>query len=107
MIKLIEDYPISKNSSKISKPLKIYQTRKALEDMKSFDKLGTRTAIRLLFLKYLIDFTASRIYNITSVIGDSFFALNDIEKKKSPVKVEIKNDETTNYMWQIYILKND
>ena len=110
MIKLIEDYPLSQRIlSKISKPLKIYQTRKALEDMKSFDKLGTKEQpIRLLFLKYLIDFEQHQgLYNITSVIGDSFFALNDIEKKKSPVKVEIKNDETTNYMWQIYILKND
>ena len=110
MIKLIEDYPLSqKILSKISKPLKVYQTRKALEDMKSFDKLGTKEQpLRLLFLKYLIDFEQHQgLYNITSVIGDSFFALNDIEKKKSPVKIEIKNDETTNYMWQIYILKND
>ena len=108
MAKLLEDYPISqKVLSKISKPLKVYQTRRALEDMKNFDNLGSKVQpLRLLFLKYLIDFEQHQgLYNIISVIGDSFYTLNDIEKKKSPVRIKLKNDESTNYMWQIYILR--
>ncbi len=88
-------------------PLKKFQTRKALQDMKQFDQLGTSAApIGLMFLKFLMDSENHQgLYNIQSVIGAKFFVNNDFEGKTEPVYVELKNDASTGFKWAIIILK--
>ncbi|PIK15048.1 hypothetical protein [Halobacteriovorax sp. JY17] len=87
-------------------PLKDYQTREALSDMKKYDGLGQRTEpMRLIFLKYLIENHLHQgLYNIVSIVGERFWLLNDIDGKTEPVYAEILNNESTNYKWQINIL---
>jgi hypothetical protein len=88
-------------------PIKKFQTRAALTDMKSFDKLGDMEApVGLVFLKYLIDTDNHQgLFNIQSVLGEKFFVYNDIENKDKPVFIELKNDSSTNNRWQIILLK--
>ncbi len=83
-----------------------YYTQKALSQMKEGDGLGERDEpVLLLFVKYLIDSGKHQgLYNIQSVLGKSFFLLNDIDKKEIPVYVELKNDKSTGYEWQLNIL---
>lgn len=90
----------------ISAPLKDFQTREALEDLKRFDKLGTkRQPVRLLFLKLLIDQEEhTGLWNIVGVLGNTFYVINDLEKKRIPVVVELKNDESTGHIWQLTII---
>lgn len=89
-------------------PLKEYQTREALTDMRNYDKLGSKVEpMRLMFLRYLLDNELHQgLYNIVSVLGTTFYVVNDIEGKDSPVYVELRNDESTSYQWQLTILKN-
>ena len=88
-------------------PIKKFQTRAALTDMKSFDKLGDVEApVGLVFLKYLIDTDNHQgLFNIQSVLGEKFYVYNDIENKERPVFIELKNDRSTNNRWQITIVK--
>lgn len=90
----------------VSVPLKDFQTREALEDLKRYDKLGTKQQpVRLLFLKLLIDQEEHKgLWNIISVLGDTFYVINDLEKKKIPVVVQIKNDASTGHIWQLVIV---
>ncbi len=92
----------------LHEPLKSYQTRDALEDMKTFDKLGTKTEpVSLYFLKYLIDKAQHQgLFNITSVLGSRFWLKNDIDKINRPVYVELRNDKTTGHKWQIIVLSD-
>jgi hypothetical protein len=96
----------SKQKAVLEDALTGYQTQKALRQMKSGDGLGGRDEpVLLLFVKYLIDSGQHQgLYNIQSVLGKSFFLLNDIDKKKIPAYVELKNDKSTGYLWQINIL---
>lgn len=88
-------------------PIRKFQTRAALNDMKSFDSLGSINApLGLIFLKYLIDTENHQgLYNITSIIGNKFYVYNDIEKKNRPVLIELKNDASTQNRWQIILTK--
>lgn len=88
-------------------PLKDYQTREALSDMRKYDGLGQRTEpMRLIFLKYLIENNLHQgLYNIVSIVGERFWLLNDIDGKTDPVYVEILNNDTTKYKWQINIVE--
>ncbi|OUR98496.1 hypothetical protein A9Q84_03540 [Halobacteriovorax marinus] len=87
-------------------PLKDYQTREALSDMKKYDGLGKKSEpMRLIFLKYLIENNLHQgLYNITSIVGERFWLLNDIDGKTRPVYAEIVNNKETNYKWQLNIL---
>jgi len=91
----------------LAAPIKKFQTRAALNDMKSYDNLGSAEApVGLIFLKYLIDTDNHQgLYNIITVLGDKFFVNNDIEKKDKPVFIELRNDATTKNKWQIIILQ--
>lgn len=87
-------------------PLQDYQTREALQDMVSYDKLGTiDEPMRLRFLKYLVDQNIHQgLWNIISVIGKEFWVYNDIDDVKSPVYIRLINDKSTNYKWTFMII---
>lgn len=93
--------------NELATPMKKFQTRSALTDMKSYDLLGSKEApVGLVFLKYLLDTDNHQgLYNILSVLGEKFYVINDIEKKTTPLYMELKNDSTTNNRWQIILLK--
>lgn len=103
-----EDFEFtSKMISSLSQPIKKFQTRKALTDLRDFDKFGTSEApVGIIFLKFLIDTDNHQgLYNVVNVLGDKFYLMNDFEGKTSPVFAELKNDQTTNHRWQIILLK--
>ena len=87
--------------------LKEYTTRSALEEMRSWDKLGTSEApLPLTFLKFLIDSQNHQgLYNVVGVLGDQFWVSNDIDKNSGAEYVELKSDSTTNYSWSISIVR--
>lgn len=91
----------------LSAPIKKFQTRAALNDMKSYDMLGSKEApVGLIFLKFLIDTENHQgLYNIVTVLGEKFYVMNDIEKKNIPHYVQLKNDASTKNRWQIILLK--
>gem|GEM_PF-604155 len=91
----------------IATPLKDFQTRSALKDLKKYDKLGSKQQpVRLLFIKLLIDQEAHKgLWNIVSVLGDTFYVINDLEKKSIPVVIKLHNDRSTQHKWQITILR--
>ncbi len=94
--------------SDLAAPIKKFQTRAALSDMKSYDNLGSAEApVGLIFLKYLIDTENHQgLYNIITVLGDKFYVNNDIEKKDRPVYIELRNDASTKNRWQIILFKS-
>tara|TARA_R110000868_G_scaffold304021_3_gene564513 strand:+ start:7126 stop:8685 length:1560 start_codon:yes stop_codon:yes gene_type:complete len=91
---------------KLADALKQYQTRKALQDMRVADELGTkREPVRLMFLKFLIDQDQHQgLWNIVNVIGDEFYVVNDLDGKREAVWVRLRNDRSTAFAWQITIL---
>jgi hypothetical protein len=108
MDKFRDDFEFSQQMiADLANPIKKFQTRTALNDMKSYDNLGSREApMGLIFLKYLIDTENHQgLYNITTVLGEKFFVNNDIEKKEKPVYIELKNDSSTKNQWQIFLIK--
>lgn len=108
MDKFRDDFEFSKQMiADLAAPIKKFQTRAALTDMKSYDNLGSPEApVGLVFLKYLIDTENHQgLYNIITVLSDKFFVNNDIEKKDTPVYVQIRNDASTANHWQIILLK--
>lgn len=93
--------------NELATPMKKFQTRSALIDMRSYDLLGSKEApVGLVFIKYLLDTENHQaLYNILSVLGEKFYVINDIEKKEKPLYMQLKNDSTTNNRWQIVLLK--
>jgi hypothetical protein len=91
----------------ISVPISKFQTRAALNDMKTYDNLGSINApVGLIFLKYLIDTENHQgLFNITTVLGEKFYVVNDIEKKEKAVYIQLLNDSSTNNKWQITLIK--
>lgn len=109
MKKFRDDFTFGKRIVRsLGKIAKDYQTRSALSDMKEFDKLGSKKEpIRLYFLKFLLDKGYHQgLFNIVSIIGSKFYILNDIDKRKKPVYIELKSDESTGYQWLITILNS-
>lgn len=103
-----EDFEFtSKMISSLSQPIKKFQTRKALTDMRDFDKFGTSEApVGIIFLKFLIDTDNHQgLYNVVNVLGEKFYLMNDFEGKSTPIFAELKNDQSTNNRWQITLLK--
>lgn len=93
----------------LDKNLKIYTTRKGLQQMTKFDKLGSAEGpMPLMFLKYLIETHKHQaLFNIIGVVGKKFYVSNDIDKL-SQTKfdyIELQNNEATNNNWQINVLK--
>ena len=77
--------------------------------MRKFDHLGDKKApMRLLFIKYLIDNDYHQgLYNVSAVLGQEFYIKNDLEKgDKKLYKISLQNDETTNNIWQLFLIKN-
>lgn len=97
----------SKMISKLSIPIKKFQTRQALTDMKEYDKLGSSEApVGIIFLKYLIDTENHQgLYNVLGVLGDKFYVSNDFEGIDGAIFVELKNDSSTKNRWQINFIK--
>lgn len=93
----------------LDKNLTIYTTRKGLEQMKKYDKLGTSSGpVPLMFIKYLIETHKHQaLFNITSVVGTQFFVNNDIDKLSNTQfdYIELQNDESSNNSWQINVLR--
>ena len=91
----------------LAAPIKKFQTRAALMDMKSYDNLGSfESPVGLIFLKYLLDAENHQgLYNIINVLGEKFYVNNDIEKMNHPVFIELRNNQSTNNHWQIVLLK--
>lgn len=107
MVEMKKDFVFTeKMRSALSDKLSIFQTRKALTDLKTLDAFGSeKSPVRLIFLKYLIDFEQHQgLFNIISVLGDEFYVVNDIEKKSEPVLMKLRNDETTRFQWQIDLI---
>ncbi len=103
-----DDFEFSQQMiSTLTGPIKKFQTRTALNDMKSYDKLGsTEAPVGLVFLKYLIDTENHQgLFNVITVIGDKFYVNNDLEKKNKPIYIELRNDASTKNHWQIILLK--
>jgi hypothetical protein len=90
----------------LSAPMQQFQTRKALSDMKKFDQLGSKKEpVRLIFIKFLIDHDFHQgLFNITAILGENFWVVNDIDKTKDPEFIRLQNDATTNNRWQIYVM---
>ena len=90
----------------IAAPLQDFQKQAVLRDFKRYDKLGTkRQPVRLLFLKLLIDQESHKgLWNIINVLGDTFYVVNDLEKKSIPVVVKLHNDRSTGFKWQLTII---
>jgi hypothetical protein len=86
----------------------MYITRSGLEQMKKFDKLGTKGApLPLMFLKYLIETKKHQaLYNIISILGNEFYVNNDLDEHNPPEYdyIELRNDESTSLKWQIFVM---
>jgi hypothetical protein len=109
MDKFEKDFIFSEAMIKnLKEPLKIYQTRQGLEDMKQFDKLGSKYGpLQLFFLKYLIDQKLHQsLWNVIAVLGNKFYVVNDIDQIQTPVLIHLRNDKKTDFKWQITILND-
>lgn len=86
--------------------LKKFSSHESLRKMKEVDGLGQKKApIPLKFLKLLIDEEMHQdLFNITFVLGNQFFVLNDIDEGKQVEKVEFKNDKSTQFKWLISLV---
>lgn len=91
----------------LKEPLQDFQTRQGLEDMAIGDKLGTtKEPVQLIFLKFLIDNNLhTGLFNVIGVLGERFYVRNDIDGKNRPVLIELKNDESTFFKWQITVVR--
>lgn len=102
------DYKYTKKLlQKFNGPLRPYQTRKALTDMKKLDKLGSLTSpLSFLFLRFLLDHNLHQgLYNIKSILGDSFYIVDDVENLNKVVRIHLDNSEKTKFKWQLTILE--
>lgn len=94
----------------LEKNIENYLSYSALKEMQKFDNLGSKKGpVPLMFLKFLIDSDKHQgLYNVLNILGSKFYVNNDIDKGLAgPYDyIELKNDSTTNYNWQISVLKN-
>ncbi|MBY0516007.1 MAG: hypothetical protein K2P81_03790 [Bacteriovoracaceae bacterium] len=110
MLKFRYDYVFSMAELQLlSDTLKDYTKREALEEMRSWDKLGAKEApMPLTFIKFLIDSQNHQgLFNVISVLGEKFWVIDDIDSKYE-VKaeyVELRNDSSTGNSWQIFVMR--
>jgi len=110
MLKFKDDFIFTeKMTNALREPLQDYQTRDALSDMQKYDFLGTRVEpLRLIFIKFLIDNEMHQgLFNIIAIIGPQFYVINDIDGEGAAVAVELTNDASSNYRWQLTLLRDD
>lgn len=110
MLKLSYDHAFSAAELQLlQSTLKTFTQRKALEQMKNGDRLGSRVAaVPLTFIKFLIDSNDHQgLYNLVGVLSDRFWVSNDVDARLKPREefCELRNDATTGNNWQIYILR--
>jgi hypothetical protein len=110
MLKFSYDHVFSSTEMKLlGSSLKVFTERKALEEMRQYDKLGTREGpVPLTFVKFLIDDQNHQgLFNLTGVLKEKFWVMNDIDSKFKPAIefAELKNDASTGNTWQLYILR--
>ena len=76
-----------------------------LQRMKNEQKLGSKDLpLLLLYLKFLIEFKRhGALYNMINIFGNKFYVLNDLDDDPTPYLIELRNDQKTNWNWQIYI----
>jgi hypothetical protein len=108
MLKFNYDYVFSAAELQLLQTsLKTFTQRKALEQMKEGDMLGSsKVGVPLTFIKFLIDSNDHQgLYNLVGVLSDRFWVRNDVDVKlKPPLEYcELRNDATTGNTWQIYI----
>ena len=61
--------------------------------------------VLLLYLKFLIEHKRHLgLYNMTNILGKRFYVLNDLDDEEEPELIELRNDEKTNWDWQIFLL---
>ena len=77
---------------------------KKLKDERGFG--SKELPVLLLYLKFLIEHKRHLgLYNMTNVLGNRFYILNDLDDENKPELIELRNDEKTNWDWQIFLLK--
>ncbi len=108
MLKFSYDYVFSREELQLLEgTLKTFTQRKALEEMRAFDKLGSKeAAVPLTFIKFLIDSQNHQgLYNLVGVLSERFWVKNDIDLrlKKNVEFCELRNDASTGNTWQIYV----
>lgn len=107
MEKFKNDFDFSSElTSELLLPISRFQTRAALNDMKIYDSLGSISApVGLIFLKYLIDTENHQgLFNMTTILGEKFYVVNDIEKKERAIYIYLLNDASTKNKWQIILM---
>jgi hypothetical protein len=111
MVKFRFDFPFSFTQlKKYEEILSSYSTIKALEEMKKFDNIGTRSKpIPLSFVKYLIDTKKHHgLFNMIKVLGDEFYVFNDLDKSHQykAHRIQPLNNHVTQLQWAILLLEN-
>ena len=73
--------------------------------MKRVDNLGSVAApMSLTFIKYLIDYNLHQgLYNMTGILSNDFYVINDLENKSRPVKIKLDNNKDTGFKWKIWV----
>ncbi|MBF0361172.1 MAG: hypothetical protein HQK49_09185 [Oligoflexia bacterium] len=105
MNKFKKDYSFTPKTLKfLLKAISQYKTQEALTYMKKHDGLGEkRSPLPLVFLKIMIDQRDYHaLFNIVRIVGEEFYVINDLEKKKDPILVKFKTDDAT-AEWQILV----
>jgi hypothetical protein len=76
--------------------------------MKKYDKMGSKKMpVILSFILYMISYGQHQgLFNVTMVLGNQFYVINNFDHKHpEPVWIDLRNDETTNFQWELTILK--
>ena len=76
---------------------------KKMRDERAFG--SKKLPVLLLYLKFMIEHKRHLgLYNMTNVLGKRFYVLNDLDDEEEPELIELRNDEKTNWDWQIFLL---
>jgi len=108
MLKFKYDYVFSLNAiNNLTERLKLFMSREALQEMVSFDKLGSKDGpVPLLFIKFMIDQQEHQgLWNLVGILGQTFYVSNELDTKfkTQPELIELKNDASTSNQWQIVL----
>jgi hypothetical protein len=101
------------SSEQIQELKKIAQnffSRKALQQMKVKDKIGSLDSpIPFRFVKYLINSKDhQRLFNLVSIVGNNFYILNDLDKDPAAngkkLIIQLENHMSFKYAWKVAVL---
>lgn len=106
MDQFVVEYPLSEALlAKIVPTITEYSSQEALKEMKEYDHLGSElTPLSLLFIKILLktkDY--HRLFNITKILGNFLFVINDLDDKTIPTSIEFDYDKNDK-KWKIFIV---